>query len=214
MTIAKSRQANGNQVIIARLLEHCHCRHYAAKAAIIRQGDPADELLYIIKGSVAVVQEDDKGHEIVLAYLNAGQFIGEISLFIPNRPRTALVRARTACEIAHITYEKLRNNRAIFPEIVFLIATQLAKRLLQTNRKVDLLAFLDVSGGVWRTLLDLCTEPDAMTHPEGMQIRITRHELARIVGCSREMAGRVLKNLQSQGLITARGKTIVVFGQR
>jgi CRP/FNR family cyclic AMP-dependent transcriptional regulator len=62
--------------------------------------------------------------------------------------------------------------------------------------------------------LDLCKEPDAMTHPDGMQIRITRQEIGRIVGCSREMAGRVLKNLEEQGLISVSGKTIVVFGTR
>jgi CRP/FNR family cyclic AMP-dependent transcriptional regulator len=53
-----------------------------------------------------------------------------------------------------------------------------------------------------------------MTHPEGMQIRITRQEIAKIVGCSREMAGRVLKELQQQSLISAHGKTIVVYGTR
>jgi CRP/FNR family cyclic AMP-dependent transcriptional regulator len=53
-----------------------------------------------------------------------------------------------------------------------------------------------------------------MTHPDGMQIRITRQELGRIVGCSREMVGRVLKTLEEQDLITASGKTIVVFGTR
>jgi CRP/FNR family cyclic AMP-dependent transcriptional regulator len=53
-----------------------------------------------------------------------------------------------------------------------------------------------------------------MTHPEGMQIKVSRQELSRLVGCSREMAGRVLKVLEEQGLLTARGKTIVVFGAR
>jgi CRP/FNR family cyclic AMP-dependent transcriptional regulator len=53
-----------------------------------------------------------------------------------------------------------------------------------------------------------------MTHPDGMQIRITRQEIGRIVGCSREMAGRVLKNLEEQGLISVKGKTIVVHGTR
>jgi len=60
----------------------------------------------------------------------------------------------------------------------------------------------------------LCKEPDAMTHPDGMQIKITRQELGRIVGCSREMAGRVLKALGEQGHISVKGKTIVVFGAR
>jgi CRP/FNR family cyclic AMP-dependent transcriptional regulator len=62
--------------------------------------------------------------------------------------------------------------------------------------------------------MDLCNEPDAMTHPDGMQIKVSRQELSRLVGCSREMAGRVLKVLEEQGLVTASGKTIVVFGAR
>ena len=53
-----------------------------------------------------------------------------------------------------------------------------------------------------------------MTHPEGMQIKVSRQELSRLVGCSREMAGRVLKVLEDQGLLRATGKTIVVFGAR
>ena len=72
----------------------------------------------------------------------------------------------------------------------------------------------DVTGRVARTLLDLCKQPDAMTHPDGMQIKITRQEIGRIVGCSREMVGRVLKSLESQGLVYVKGKTMVVFGTR
>jgi CRP/FNR family cyclic AMP-dependent transcriptional regulator len=53
-----------------------------------------------------------------------------------------------------------------------------------------------------------------MTHPDGMQIRITRQELGRLVGCSREMAGRVLKQFERERRISAHGKTIVVFGTR
>ncbi|MCG5501971.1 helix-turn-helix domain-containing protein, partial [Ectothiorhodospira lacustris] len=96
----------------------------------------------------------------------------------------------------------------------FLLATQLAARLRETSRKVIDLAFLDVTGRIARTLMELAQQPDALTHPEGMQIRITRQELAKIVGCSREMAGRVLKELEEKGLITAHGKTIVVFNAR
>ena len=64
------------------------------------------------------------------------------------------------------------------------------------------------------TLLELCKQPDAMTHPDGMQIKITRQEIGRIVGCSREMVGRVLKSLEEQGLIEVKGKTMVVYGTR
>ncbi len=53
-----------------------------------------------------------------------------------------------------------------------------------------------------------------MTHPDGMQIKITRQEIGRIVGCSREMVGRVLKTLEDQGLVPVKGKTMVVYGTR
>lgn len=205
--------ARSNEVI-ARFLDHCNRKPYPPKTTIIRQGDPSKDLFYIVDGSVTVLLEDKKGHEIVLAYLNPGDFFGEIGLFNENLSRSALVRARTHCEIASITYDKLKSMSSIFPDLLFAIASQLAMRLRRTNRKVSDLAFMDVSGRVARSLLDLCKEPDAMTHPDGMQIRITRQELGRIVGCSREMVGRVLKALEEQHLITARGKTIVVFGVR
>ena len=90
----------------------------------------------------------------------------------------------------------------------------MADRLGKTTQKVGDLAFLDVTGRVARALLDLCKEPDAMTHPDGMQIKITRQEIGRIVGCSREMVGRVLKTLEEQGLVTVKGKTMVVLETR
>lgn len=212
--MAEARATPSGNDIIKRLLENCHRRHCPPKTTIIRQGEPSKDLYYIVSGSVTVALEDKKGHEIVLAYLNPGEFFGEIGLFSENAARTALVRARNHCEIASITYDKLKGLSTIFPDLVFVIASQLATRLRRTNRKVGDLAFMDVSGRVARAILDLCKEPDAMTHPDGMQIRITRQELGRIVGCSREMVGRVLKALEEQNLLTARGKTIVVFGVR
>ena len=71
---------------------------------------------------------------------------------------------------------------------------------------------MDVYGRVARALLDLCDEPDSMSHPEGTRIRVTRQELARLVGCSREMVGKVVKDMEEQKHIAANGKNIVVLG--
>jgi len=202
------------KTLISRFLEHCHQKQYPAKSVIIKEGDPSYELYYIISGSVTVQVEDLKGREIVLAYLNPGDFFGEIGLFDDAHKRTAYVRAKTKCEIAKISYERLKSLQPLFPDLLFSIASQLAIRLRKTSTKVRDLAFTDVQGRVARTLLDLCKEPDAMTHPDGMQIKITRQELGRIVGCSREMVGRVLKSLEEDHLISVAGKTIVVFGTR
>lgn len=197
---------------IATFLTQCHRRQFPPKAAIIRQGDPAGELYYIIDGSVTVLLEDDKGHEIVLAYLNPGDFFGEIGLFNADANRTALVRARTECEIAQISYTKLRGLTELYPDLIIAMTSQIARRLRNTNRKLGDLAFMDVYGRVARTLLDLCEQPDAMTHPDGMQVRVTRQELARLVGCSREMVGKVLKDMEEQKHISVSGKNIVVLG--
>ena len=199
---------------IDKFLEHCRRRRYPAKSVIIYAGDQSDVLYYIVEGSVTVLIEDEDGHEIVLAYLNPGDFFGEMGLFGENSNRSAWIRTKTQCELAEISYNRYRQLAERDTDILFALAGQMAARLRNTSRKVSDLAFLDVTGRVARTLLDLCKQPDAMTHPDGMQIKITRQEIGRIVGCSREMVGRVLKSLEEQGLITARGKTMVVFGAR
>ncbi len=199
---------------VDEFLSHCHRRRYPAKSTLIYAGDKSDSLYYIIKGSVTVIIEDDEGREMIVAYLNDGDFFGEMGLFEDQDSRSAWVRAKTECEVAEISYSKFQEISEEHPEFLFAVGTQMARRLRNTTRKVGDLAFLDVTGRVARTLLDLCKEPDAMTHPDGMQIKITRQEIGRIVGCSREMVGRVLKTLEDQGLVSVKGKTMVVFGTR
>ncbi|HET6725087.1 MAG TPA: cAMP-activated global transcriptional regulator CRP [Gammaproteobacteria bacterium] len=201
----------GNPVL-DRLLDHCRTRQYASKRPVIHAGAQSDTLYLIVSGSVTVAIEDEDGDEIVLAYLNKGEFFGEMGLFDPEVTRSARVRTRAESEIAEISYAHFKDLVQKDPELLFALAHQMAVRLERTSRKVGDLAFLDVTGRIARALLDLCRQPDALTHPDGMQIKISRQEIGRIVGCSREMAGRVLKNLQEEGLISASGKTIVVFG--
>ncbi|KOR29439.1 transcriptional regulator [Achromatium sp. WMS2] len=200
-------------------LAFCHRRRYPKSSEIIRQGDPAEVLYYMLEGSAAALIEDKDGHEIILAYLNKGEFIGEMGLFLPQPKRSVMVRSRTDCQIAEISYKRLdqllSSDLSLHAkDILYSVGLQLSRRLLDTSTKVGQLAFLDVTGRIARALLDLCKQPEAMTHPDGMQIRITRQELGRIVGCSREMAGRVIKTLEENGLIWVKGKTIVVYGTR
>jgi CRP/FNR family cyclic AMP-dependent transcriptional regulator len=201
---------------VDEFLAHCHRRRYPAKSIIIYAGDTSDALYYIISGAVTVLIEDADGREIIVAYLNKGDFFGEMGLFedVGNAPRSAFVRAKGVCEVAEISYTKFHEISDQHPEILFAMGKQLAHRLRVTTQKVGDLAFLDVTGRVAHALLELCKEPDAQSHPEGMQIRITRQEIGRLVGCSREMVGRVLKTLEDQHLISVSGKTIVVIGAR
>ncbi|MEI6458866.1 MAG: cAMP-activated global transcriptional regulator CRP [Pseudomonadota bacterium] len=204
----------GDVPAINRFLSYCRIRSVPSKTVLIHAGDLPDVLYYIISGSVEVMIEDEEGNEMVLAYLSRGQFFGEMGLFSEGSTRSAWVRTRQACELAEMTYARFRQIAAESPGLIFELATQLATRLDRTNKKLGDLAFVDVIGRVAHAIMDLCGEPDAMTHPQGMQIKVSRQELSRLVGCSREMAGRVLKTLEEQGLLKATGKTVVVFGAR
>jgi CRP/FNR family transcriptional regulator, cyclic AMP receptor protein len=199
---------------MSRFLSLCRIRTVPPRTVVIHAGDLPDILYFVVDGSVEVMIEDEDGNEMVLSYLNKGQFFGEMGLFYEQPTRSAWVRTRTQCELAEMTYPRFRQIANESPGLLFELATQLATRLERTNRKLGDLAFVDVTGRIAHAIMDLCTEPDAMTHPDGMQIKVSRQELSRLVGCSREMAGRVLKVLEDQGLLKARGKTIVVFGVR
>lgn len=203
---------------LEHLLKFSHRKSYATKKIIIHEGDVSSSLYYIIEGSVSVLAENESGDEIILAQLNQGDFFGEAGLFEfsadDNGKRTARVVARSNCVIAEISYIQFKQIVADDPAVMFLLTGQIFNRLRKTSQKVRDLIFLDVKGRIAHALLELSDEPDAMTHPDGMQIKVTRQDLAKMVGCSREMAGRVLKELDDDDLITAHGKTVVVFRAR
>ncbi|MFV0476841.1 MAG: cAMP-activated global transcriptional regulator CRP [Parahaliea sp.] len=202
---------------VENFLLHCQRHDYKPKSVILEEGAASDTLYLILDGSVSiqVQDEDNPDHLMVVSYLNTADFFGEMGLFGEgDEVRSAMVIAKTQCEVASISYERFNQIRSQIPDILFAIARQMSVRLRQTTRKLKDLAFVDVSGRVAHTLLDLCKQPDAMTHPDGMQIKVTRQELGKIVGCSREMAGRVLKSLEEDGLVSVSGKTMVVYGTR
>ncbi|HMW71978.1 MAG TPA: cyclic nucleotide-binding domain-containing protein, partial [Cellvibrionaceae bacterium] len=137
---------------VETFLAHCHRRRYPAKSTLIYAGDKSDSLYYIIKGSVTVLIEDEEGREMIVAYLNDGDFFGEMGLFDEKDARSAWVRAKSECEIAEISYAKFQEISETHPEFLFALGSQMARRLRATTRKVGDLAFLDVTGRVARTL--------------------------------------------------------------
>jgi len=214
-----SKKSPLSEETLSRFLSFCERRKYPKKGIIFRESDPAINLFYIIEGSVSVTSIDEEGNEIVLAYLHKGEFIGELGLFIVNNERSAMVRARTECELAEVSYsrfEELATNelRDQYPELLTTVGFQLSQRLLKTSKRITLLTSMDVAGRIARTLLDMCHEPQAMSHPEGTQIHISRQEIARIVSCSRETVGRVLKQMADDGMVGVKGMNIVVYHSR
>ena len=163
---------------IERFVAQCHRRKYPSRTDIFNPGDAASTLYYIISGSVSIIARESDDRELVLGYIGPGEFIGEMGLFVETQQCGVALRTRTACELAEISYERLQAlllaqaNDAT--RLLFSIGAQISQRLLDTSRKAGRLAFLDVSDRIYRTLFDLSREPEAMTHPMGTQLRVSR----------------------------------------
>ncbi len=201
-----------NKPAVQSFVAMAHKRSYAPKHTLIHAGDEPQSLYLILEGSVSILLEDENGREIVLAYLGPGEFFGEMCLFPDQAVRTAIVRTRTPTLVAEVGYQSFRGYAQQNPDIMFELAGQLAARLRDTTRRLGDLAFLDVAGRMAHILLELIKKPGAIANPRGTIIRTSRQELARLVGCSREMAGRVLKKLEEDGMVQSQGRSILVLG--
>lgn len=219
------------RLALESVLKYCHRRRYPSKSCLFRPGDPCDTLHFVVEGSVAIIMPEKSlkkesthrgrhsDQDVVLTYICRGDFLGEAGFFLGERIYEVTARTREPCVLASTSYKRLLQllNTDLSSQacdIFLMLGRHLARRLLQSNRKAANLAVLDVADRISYILTELCEQPDALSHPDGMQIRITRQEIGRMAGCSREMAGRVLKYLETEHRIEARGKTIVVYGTR
>lgn len=209
---------------LENLLKYCHVKSYPAKTTLLSTGKVNNKLFFIQEGSVSIGTEEENGRELIYTYLNEGDFMGEVGFFTDEvnnlleetKTGSVIIKTRCPCKLAEIPHQRLhnllKNEVAEYAvDILFLIAKQVAERLLIASRNFRDLAFMDTRGRIARKLIDLCQEPDAKPHANGIQIKITRQELSRIVGCSREIVGGILKELEQQNMIKSKGKIIIVF---
>lgn len=202
------------QKVITTFLSYSNIEAYKPRQTIISEGEPSQHLYYVYSGSVKVLIRDQKKREILLTYLNTSDFFGELALFDEtDTSRSAYVKAKTNCNIAKISYDELKKLYVIFPDLLMCIASQLVKRLKKTNARVGDLSFTNTKGRLAKTLIELSQEPDAQWHSDGKQIKITRQELSKLVGCSREMVGRMLKSLENDRNIRLSGRSIIIYDE-
>ena len=62
-------------------LEHCERTTAKARQSVVRAGETADTLYYVIHGTLEIVLEDEAGRQLIISYLNDGDFFGEMGLF-------------------------------------------------------------------------------------------------------------------------------------
>ena len=199
-----------------RFLAYCQHHRYPSRAQVFGPGESGHRVFFVVSGRLAIVAPGQGRRELVLGRAGPGDFVGEIGVFLPTQPRSVVLRALESSEVAHIDADRLaellRTDLADdAARLLYAMATQLSRRLVASSRKARGLALMDVSARIWHALEELAEEPGAMTHPKGIQVKVSRQDLARMAGCSREMAGRVIRQFVEQGRMDAHGKTMVLF---
>lgn len=166
--------------------------------AIVQSGKKANALYIILNGRAHVVATDTRGREAILANLKQGDYVGEMSL-IDNQPHSATVRAEVQTDVLVLGRTQFAR---ILPEnaaMTYAIMKVLVQRLRQADRKIESLALMDVYGRVANALLDL-SELTSDGHSL-IKEKVSRQNIAKTVGASREMVSRVMKDLEDKGYI-------------
>ncbi|MDQ6880884.1 MAG: Crp/Fnr family transcriptional regulator [Pseudomonadota bacterium] len=186
-------------------------RRFKRGEVIVGQGEKSNTLFIILTGRVRVVTSDKRGREVILATLQPGDYIGEMSL-IDNEPHSATVRAEVQTDMLTLGRAEFARCLPENSSMSYAIMKGLVQRLRQADRKIESLALMDVYGRVARSLLEF-----ALPDRDGLltiRERISRQDIAKMVGASREMVSRVMKDLEDRGFIETRADGSMLVKER
>lgn len=181
-------------------------RHVARGSVVMREGENTSAIYFIVNGALKVLVSDSDGREVILSILGRGELFGEMGA-IDDHPRSATVIATQSSDLVVISKADFQQVLSENFEVSIAIMRGLASRLRLADRKIESLALLDVYGRVARLLLDQSEES------EGRRVinrPMTKQDIAKMIGASREMVSRVMKDLQLQGLIEETNDRIIL----
>jgi CRP/FNR family cyclic AMP-dependent transcriptional regulator len=182
---------------------------YPKNAVVLTEGEAGDSLYMIQAGKVKVFIGDEEGREIILKILGPGSFFGEMSM-IDKQPRSASVttlETSTFLVLQHAAFEKCVEQA---PTIGNMVMQILAQRVREADRKIGTLALMDVYGRVASTLLELAVYTNGKLM---VGEKLSQQDLANMVGASREMVNRILKDLSDRGFISIESKSITIINR-
>lgn len=191
---------------LAEIARSAMMRRVPRGQSVMHAGDRSDYVYFVLTGSLKVVVSDEDGREVILSILGQGELFGEMGMF-GEQPRSASVVAVMPSDLVMIPKQDFRTIMADNFEIAWRIMCNLADRLRNADRKIESLALMDVYGRVARLLLDL--SEDVKGHTVVVR-KITKQDIAKMIGASREMVSRVMKDLGAQGLIEETDHGIVL----
>lgn len=181
-------------------------KSYPKNTVILCEGDKSDSLYIIVSGRIKVLIGDEEGKEVILSMLGPGEFFGEMAL-IDDHPRSANVESTEPCELIIIGKEDFKRCLGSNFEMTTYIMKGLVKRLREADKKIESLALMDVYGRVARVLLDMAEEQDGRLV---ITNKPTKQDIAHMIGASREMVSRVMRDLTTGGYIQVEAREIVL----
>jgi CRP/FNR family transcriptional regulator, cyclic AMP receptor protein len=186
-------------------------RRFKRGELIVEQGKKSNALFILLTGRARVVTSDARGREVILATMQPGDYIGEMSL-IDNEPHSASVRCEVQTDVLMLGRVEFARCLPENTSMAYAVMKGLVQRLRHADRKIESLALMDVYGRVARALID-ASEPDQ----EGQFLirdKVSRQDLAKMVGASREMVSRVMKDLEERGYIETTDNGAVLIRER
>ena len=194
--------------VLAEIEQHGSIKTYRKNTIVINEGDETDSLYLILSGRVKVFLSGEDGREAVLNHQGPGEYFGEMSL-IDRQPRAASVMTVEPARLMIISRGDFMRCLASNPEIALNLIKPMTSRIRMLAQNVSNLALLDVYGRVARTLLQHASEEDGVM----MTGKLTQQEIADMVGASRAMVSRILKDLRTGGYIDVDKKRIIINQQ-
>lgn len=180
---------------IARVAKMCRVER---KVTVVDAGARIEHIHLILAGRVKVESSNAKGRSVILYLLGQGELFGETEV-IDDQPATVTVTTVEPCDLVVIGKEDFRLCMAENFDVFRFIMVNLVRRMRQADSKIASLAGLDVHERVASLLHDLSEDR------EGRRVvsrRISRADIARMIGASREMVSRVMRDLQMRGEIS------------
>lgn len=186
-------------------------QRYKRGEVLVEQGQKSNALAILLTGRARVMSADSRGREVILATLGPGDYIGEMSI-IDNEPHSATVRAEVQTDVLLLGRADFARCLAENASMSLVVMRGLVKRLRHADRKIESLALLDVYGRVAHALLEF-----AVQDVQGQWIireKISRQDLAKMVGASREMVSRVMKDLEERAFIQTLPNGVTLLKER
>ncbi|HEC29493.1 MAG TPA: Crp/Fnr family transcriptional regulator [Gammaproteobacteria bacterium] len=191
---------------VKSIASHAVNKTFPKNSIIINEGDDTNSMYVILSGKIKVFLSNEDGKEVILTMMGPGEYFGELAI-LDQAPRSASIMTMEPCKFSIISKNDFDKSLVDHPEIARTVITELTRMVRRLTDNIRNLALMDVYGRVAKTLLDMAEDEDGV---KVINQKLTHQDIARMIGSSREMVSRIMKDLQKGGYITPGNKCIVI----